>query len=143
VEEGARLAAQAGASSSDMLGAVQGVHGIMSEIAAASREQSHGIAQVNLAVTQMDEVTQQNAALVEESAAASGALQSQAQQLEQAMALFKLERRAATAAPTGSGTARPAPKRQKALIPAAVRHRGHSRPAAVTARALASGQPAG
>ena len=143
VEEGARLAAQAGASSSDMLGAVQGVHGIMSEIAAASREQSHGIAQVNLAVTQMDEVTQQNAALVEESAAASGALQSQAQQLEQAMALFKLERRAARAAQTGRGTPRPAPERQKALTPAAIRHRGHSRPAAVTARALAPRQPAG
>ncbi|WP_319636958.1 methyl-accepting chemotaxis protein [Janthinobacterium aquaticum] len=143
VEEGARLAAQAGASSSDMLGAVQGVHGIMSEIAAASREQSHGIAQVNLAVTQMDEVTQQNAALVEESAAASGALQSQTQQLEQAMALFKLERRAARAAQTGRGTPRPAPKRQKALTPAAIRHPNHSRPAAVTARALASGQPAG
>jgi len=131
VEQGARLAAQAGASSADMLGAVQGVHGIMSEIAAASREQSHGITQVNQAVTQMDEVTQQNAALVEESAAASGALQSQAQQLEQAMALFKLERRAAGAAQTGRGTARLAPERQMALTRVAVRQPGRARPAAV------------
>jgi len=65
----------------------------MAEIASASREQSHGIGQVNMAVTQMDEVTQQNAALVEESAAASASLQDQTMQLEQAMALFKLERR--------------------------------------------------
>ncbi|PHV36005.1 PAS domain-containing methyl-accepting chemotaxis protein [Janthinobacterium sp. BJB304] len=90
VKAGALLAQQAGASSADMLGAVQGVHGIMEEIASASREQSHGIGQVNMAVTQMDEVTQQNAALVEESAAASASLQDQALQLEQAMALFKL-----------------------------------------------------
>ncbi|APA69298.1 methyl-accepting chemotaxis protein [Janthinobacterium sp. 1_2014MBL_MicDiv] len=93
VQAGAKLAQQAGASSAEMLGAVQGVHGIMAEIASASREQSHGIGQVNMAVTQMDEVTQQNAALVEESAAASASLQDQTLQLEQAMALFKLERR--------------------------------------------------
>ena len=93
VQAGAKLAEQAGASSAEMLGAVQGVHGIMEEIASASREQSHGIGQVNMAVTQMDEVTQQNAALVEESAAASASLQDQTLQLEQAMALFKLERR--------------------------------------------------
>ncbi|MDO8050267.1 methyl-accepting chemotaxis protein [Janthinobacterium sp. SUN211] len=93
VQAGAKLAQQAGASSAEMLGAVQGVHGIMEEIASASREQSHGIGQVNMAVTQMDEVTQQNAALVEESAAASASLQDQTLQLEQAMALFKLERR--------------------------------------------------
>ena len=90
---------QAGASSAEMLGAVQGVHGIMAEIASASREQSHGIGQVNMAVTQMDEVTQQNAALVEESAAASASLQDQTMQLEQAMALFKLERRRSQATP--------------------------------------------
>ncbi|WP_300759843.1 PAS domain-containing methyl-accepting chemotaxis protein [Janthinobacterium sp.] len=93
VEAGAQLAAQAGASSAEMLGAVQGVHGIMAEIASASREQSNGIGQVNRAVTQMDEVTQQNAALVEQSASASAELQAQTLRLEQAMALFKLERR--------------------------------------------------
>ncbi|WP_426076060.1 methyl-accepting chemotaxis protein [Janthinobacterium sp. PSPC3-1] len=130
VQEGTRLAAQAGASSQEMLVAVQGVHGIMGEIASASREQSHGIGQVNQAVTQMDEVTQQNAALVEESAAASSSLQDQALQLEQAMALFRLERRAgaAAAARTGPGRAGQAPARpavvtRGAIAPAArIRH---------------------
>ena len=122
VQEGTRLAAQAGASSQDMLGAVQGVHGIMGEIASASREQSHGIGQVNQAVTQMDEVTQQNAALVEESAAASSSLQDQALQLEQAMALFRLERRAGAtaAARTVPGKARRAPGRPAALTRQAI-----------------------
>ena len=122
VQEGTRLAAQAGASSQDMLGAVQGVHGIMGEIASASREQSHGIGQVNQAVTQMDEVTQQNAALVEESAAASSSLQDQALQLEQAMALFRLERRtgAAAAARTMPGKARRAPERPAVMTRAAI-----------------------
>ena len=122
VQEGTRLAAQAGASSQEMLAAVQGVHGIMGEIASASREQSHGIGQVNQAVTQMDEVTQQNAALVEESAAASSSLQDQALQLEQAMALFRLERRAGAtaAARTVPGKARRAPGRPAALTRQAI-----------------------
>ena len=90
VQAGAKLAVQAGASSTEMLGAVQGVRSIMEEIASASREQSQGIAQVNMAVAQMDEVTQHNAALVEESTATSASLQDQTLQLEQAMALFKL-----------------------------------------------------
>ncbi|PMQ16638.1 PAS domain-containing methyl-accepting chemotaxis protein [Janthinobacterium sp. AD80] len=106
VQAGAKLAEQAGASSAEMLGAVQGVHGIMEEIASASREQSHGIGQVNMAVTQMDEVTQQNAALVEESAAASASLQDQTLQLEQAMALFKLERRRGGPVPVRLGERR-------------------------------------
>ena len=132
VQEGTRLAAQAGASSQDMLGAVQGVHGIMGEIASASREQSHGIGQVNQAVTQMDEVTQQNAALVEESAAASSSLQDQALQLEQAMALFRLERRAGAtaAARTGPGRARQAPARPAGARRAAIAPAARSQPAA-------------
>ena len=130
VQEGARLAAQAGASSQDMLGAVQGVHGIMGEIASASREQSHGIGQVNQAVTQMDEVTQQNAALVEDSAAASSSLQDQALQLEQAMALFRLERRAgATTARTGPGRMRRAPARPAVVTRAAIAPAARSQPA--------------
>ena len=132
VQEGTRLAAQAGASSQEMLVAVQGVHGIMGEIASASREQSHGIGQVNQAVTQMDEVTQQNAALVEESAAASSALQDQALQLEQAMALFRLERRtgATAAARTGPGRMRRAPARPAVVTRAAIAPAARSQPAA-------------
>ena len=62
----------------------------MGEISAASTEQSAGVAQVGEAVTQMDQATQQNAALVEESAAAAESLKAQAQQLVQAVAVFKL-----------------------------------------------------
>jgi methyl-accepting chemotaxis protein len=69
---------------------VSRVTGIMSEIAAASDEQSKGIDQVGQAVTQMDEVTQQNAALVEEAAAAAQSLQDQALKLNAAVAVFSM-----------------------------------------------------
>jgi len=71
----------------------------MSEITAASVEQSAGIEQVNLAITQMDEVTQQNAALVEEAAAAAESLEEQAQNLAVAVATFKVTKRAAAQLP--------------------------------------------
>src|SRR5690606_2672392 len=74
----------------ELLSSVQRVTEIMKEISAASEEQSSGIDQVNLAITQMDEVTQQNAALVEEAAAAAGSLQEQARHLAQAVAVFKV-----------------------------------------------------
>jgi methyl-accepting chemotaxis protein len=73
--------------------AVGQVTAIMSEIAAASDEQSRGIAQVNLAITQMDDVTQQNAALVEEAAAASRSLEDQGRQLNETVAAFRLRAR--------------------------------------------------
>ncbi|MEO7493890.1 MAG: methyl-accepting chemotaxis protein, partial [Massilia sp.] len=63
---------------------------IMGEITTASVEQSGGIGQMNMAVTQMDEITQQNAALVEEAAAAAGSLANQAVELSQAISVFKL-----------------------------------------------------
>jgi len=69
---------------------VQRVTDIMGEIAAASAEQADGIEQVNRAVSQMDEVTQQNAALVEEAAAAAGSMQDQAAELTRAVSAFKL-----------------------------------------------------
>jgi methyl-accepting chemotaxis protein len=71
---------------------------IMAEISAASVEQSSGIEQVNQAVTQMDEVTQQNAALVEEAAAAAEALQEQSEGLAQAVSVFRLDTGSAVAA---------------------------------------------
>jgi methyl-accepting chemotaxis protein len=70
---------------------IQHVADIVSEIASASREQSTGIAQINQAVTQLDGVTQQNAALVEETSAASSALQEQARELAKLAASFKLD----------------------------------------------------
>lgn len=70
--------------------AIARVARIVGEIAAASKEQSEGIKQVSLAVTQMDEVTQHNAALVEESAATAGSLADQARQLSELTAAFKV-----------------------------------------------------
>ncbi|SHK95796.1 methyl-accepting chemotaxis protein/aerotaxis receptor [Paraburkholderia terricola] len=69
--------------------AIQRLTDIMGEIAAASHEQTRGIEQVNQAIAQMDQITQQNAALVEEAAAAAGSLEDQAQQLRAAVAVFR------------------------------------------------------
>ena len=91
VEAGSQLVAQAGDSMSEIVQGIQRVTDIMGEITAASREQSSGISQVAEAMSQMDQTTQQNAALVEESAAAAESLKQQAQQLLQAVSVFKLE----------------------------------------------------
>jgi aerotaxis receptor len=98
VEAGAALAVRAGETTQQVQAAVRKVSGLMNEIASASREQVAGIGQVNDAVTQMDGVTQQNAALVEQSAAAAAALQEQTLKVVQALAVFKLARSAAPAA---------------------------------------------
>lgn len=90
VGAGARQAEGAGATMREIVTAVQHVTDIMGEIAAASHEQASGIDQVNRAVAQMDEVTQQNAALVEEAAAAAGSMQDQAQELVRAVGVFRL-----------------------------------------------------
>jgi methyl-accepting chemotaxis protein len=74
-----------------VVNAVKRVTDIMGEISAASTEQSQGIEQVNRAITQMDETTQQNAALVEQAAAAAESLQDQAASLSQAVAVFRTQ----------------------------------------------------
>jgi methyl-accepting chemotaxis protein len=74
----------------DVVTAIRRVTDIMGEISAASHEQSSGMAQIGEAVTQMDQTTQQNAALVEEMAAAASSLHNQAQSLVEAVAVFKL-----------------------------------------------------
>jgi methyl-accepting chemotaxis protein len=89
VSNGSRLAEQAGATMREVVGSVQRVTDIMAEITAASVEQTSGIEQINVAVVQMDQVTQQNAALVEEAAAAAEAMQDQAAQLAQAVSVFR------------------------------------------------------
>ena len=91
VDTGSRQVDQAGATMQEIVTAVKRVTDIMSEIAAASNEQSAGIEQVNQAIIQMDEVTQQNAALVEQAAAAAEAMQEQAGTLMGAVSVFKLE----------------------------------------------------
>lgn len=93
---GSKLAGQAGSTMKEIVEGVKSVSDIMAEIAAATSEQSAGIDQINQAIGQMDQVTQQNAALVEEAAAAAGSLQEQADQLAQAVAVFKLDNRAST-----------------------------------------------
>ncbi|WP_322996059.1 methyl-accepting chemotaxis protein [Castellaniella sp.] len=81
---------QAGATMQEVVDAIRRVTGIMGEISAASREQATGVAQVGEAVAQMDQATQQNAALVQEMAAAADSMQAQAQELVQAVAVFKV-----------------------------------------------------
>ncbi|MGN6827963.1 methyl-accepting chemotaxis protein [Paucibacter sp. M5-1] len=90
VEHGSVLVDKAGKTMVEIVGSIQRVSDIVAEITSASVEQSSGIEQVGDAVGQMDQVTQQNAALVEESAAAAESLKGQAQQLVQAVAVFKL-----------------------------------------------------
>lgn len=90
VDNGARLVESTGRTMDELFKAVRDVNGLVSEMAAAAKEQSSGIEQVNLAVGQMDQVTQQNAALVEQSAAAASSLEQQADQLQQSVAVFRL-----------------------------------------------------
>ncbi|RQO62665.1 hypothetical protein DBR47_04220 [Paucibacter sp. KBW04] len=90
VESGSQLVADAGATMRELVSSVKRVSDIIGEISAASAEQSGGIGRVNGSVTQLDQMTQQNAALVEESAAAAESLQDQAQKLGLVMGGFKL-----------------------------------------------------
>ncbi|SDH49911.1 methyl-accepting chemotaxis sensory transducer with TarH sensor [Paraburkholderia steynii] len=91
VTAGADLVQRSGSTMTDIVDAIARVSAIMSEIAEAATEQSTGIDQVNLAVAQMDEVTQQNAALVEQAAAAASSLEEQARRLTTAVAVFRTD----------------------------------------------------
>jgi methyl-accepting chemotaxis protein len=110
VDTGSKQVDLAGATMNEIVIAVKRVTDIMSEISAASSEQSAGIEQVNQAITQMDTVTQQNAALVEEAAAAADSMQEQATALDVAMGTFKLEERMG-----GTAVAKPVAQPQKAI----------------------------
>jgi len=121
VAQGTALVDQAGATMTEVVGSIQRVTDIVSEISAASAEQSSGVAQVGSAVSQIDQTTQQNAALVEQSAAAAASLRTQAEQLVQAVAVFKLSNddasQQATAAPatkpgSAAATVREGPERR-------------------------------
>ncbi|SFV36661.1 Cache 3/Cache 2 fusion domain-containing protein [Pseudoxanthomonas sp. YR558] len=113
VADGSALVNQAGTTMSEIVASVQRVTDIMAEISAASQEQSTGIEQVNQTITQMDETTQQNAALVEEATAAARSMEEQAQVLTESVSVFKLQ--ATMNAPVRRVTAeavpsKPAPK---------------------------------
>ena len=98
VDAGSKLVNDAGSTMTVLVASVQKVAGIMAQITEASQEQSTGIGEVNRAVTQMDDITQQNAALVEQAAAAAESLQEHAQALAQSVQVFHLKGEAANAA---------------------------------------------
>jgi methyl-accepting chemotaxis protein len=134
VAEGSSLVHQAGSTMGEIVASVQRVTDIMAEISAASQEQSAGIEQVNQTVVQMDETTQQNAALVEEATAAARAMEEQAVQLGEAVARFRLASQGATVAPARLTTA-PLPRQVAAAAPAA-------RPAPARPLRASAAQPA-
>jgi methyl-accepting chemotaxis protein len=117
VQEGVELVNKAGASLAEIVESIRKVAGIVSDIAAASAEQSTGLDQVNIALTQMDEVTQQNSALVEQNAAAAKALEQQSQAMDEQVSSFRLGdvQSAPAAAVAPKGPAAVAPKRPVAL----------------------------
>ena len=107
VQSGTVLARQAGATMEEIIASVNDVAGIIREISTASVEQSAGIGQVNDVITQMDEVTQRNAALVQEATTATGGLERQGSKLMQALASFKLKGKTRDVALTPKGTTKP------------------------------------
>ena len=134
VAGGSKLVAEAGATMQEIVDSVRRVTDIMSEISAASVEQTAGIEQINQAVAQMDEGTQQNAALVEEAAAASSSMQEQAALLAAAVAVFRIDgAQAAGAAPA----AYPALARTQPAHPVKRAAIGHANQAPSSARARA------
>ncbi|MBP6251435.1 MAG: HAMP domain-containing protein [Rubrivivax sp.] len=134
VKDGSRLVGEAGSTMAEIVSSVQRVTDIIAEVAAAADEQSHGLSLVNRAVTDLDRMTQQNAALVEESAAAAESLKDQARALAESVSVFRIGQ-----APAGPGTlpARPAAARPAAtmqrILPAAP-HPARAIPAATAGR---------
>ncbi|MDG2519810.1 methyl-accepting chemotaxis protein [Lysobacter soli] len=111
VQQGTQLVDQAGRTMQGIVTSVRKVSDIIADISAASNEQTAGIEQVNGAITQMDEGTQQNAALVEQSAAAARSLEQQAAQLVEAVAVFRVGRAGPSAVAVGAELARIAGRR--------------------------------
>jgi methyl-accepting chemotaxis protein-1 (serine sensor receptor) len=136
VGAGSQQVERAGATMQEIVASVKRVTDIMGEISAASEEQSSGIDQVNRAVSQMDEVTQQNAALVEEAAAAAGSLQEQAQRLAEAVSVFKINAGEVIEVPARQlAQQRPAPR---VAAPVAAREAPAAAPAAAAKAAPAA-----
>ncbi|RYF07571.1 MAG: HAMP domain-containing protein [Comamonadaceae bacterium] len=152
VERGTSLVDKAGETMNEVVTSIRRVTDIMGEISAASSEQSAGVAQVGEAVTSMDQATQQNAALVEEMAAAASSLRTQSHELVQVVAVFQLSADQArqftgqaTAAPqrTASHAPSPAVRRAQAPAPSLAGKGANAQPVRKTAPALAaSPQPA-
>jgi len=126
IGRGSKLVGQAGVTMDEVVGSVKRVTDIMSEIANASAEQSAGIEQVNLSIIEMDGMTQQNAALVEQAAAAFQSLQDQAAELQRVVSIFKLEGEEAAAAEAAISTA----VATRAVVASPARPQAPRRPAA-------------
>jgi methyl-accepting chemotaxis protein len=120
VQAGSQLVDASGQALAGIIGSVKKVADIVNEIAAASQEQSTGIEQVNRAVTQMDEVTQQNAALVDEAAAAARAMQEQAGMLQAQMAYFRVQDQVAVPVAVAAPKAAPVRVKEPVMRPLAV-----------------------
>ncbi|CDG84895.1 methyl-accepting chemotaxis (MCP) signaling domain protein [Janthinobacterium agaricidamnosum NBRC 102515 = DSM 9628] len=144
VEAGTKLVGQAGVTMGEVVDSVKRVTDIMSEIANASQEQSAGIEQVNLSIIEMDSMTQQNAALVEQAAAAAQSLQDQAAELAHVVSIFKLvegEEKAVAYQPAPAAVAAPLAPHVKAKPVAALRA-AKPAPRKVAAPAAAAAAPA-
>ncbi|SFU62197.1 methyl-accepting chemotaxis protein [Pseudoduganella namucuonensis] len=141
VDSGAKLVDQAGATMQEIVTSIQRVTSIMSEITTASQEQTAGLDQIHSAITQMDGLTQQNVALVEQAASAADSLHERASGLSQVVSVFKLDDVYLTAAPAAPVARAPRPAAKQAVKPAApVRKLAVAHPAPVQKpRAVANG----
>ncbi|WP_462390200.1 methyl-accepting chemotaxis protein [Acidovorax sp. Q11] len=142
VESGSAQVAQAGQSMEEIVASVQRVSDLIGEITASSTEQRDGIAQVNQAVTHLDQMTQQNAALVEESTAAAASMRDQAQRLAEVVSVFNVGAVAARA-PAAAPRAAPAPAHRPAPAAARVGGIGSKPASAATAKAPVTARLAG
>lgn len=133
VDAGTRLVDEAGTTMADIVAAVRRVNDIMDEIASASQEQSNGISQVNQAIVQMDQVTQQNASLVQQAATGASGLENDADALREAVALFRLSESEASTMPSTPRYADPGQPSQTIVTTASAQRK----PAAIARHAKA------
>jgi methyl-accepting chemotaxis protein len=135
VGSGTKLVEQAGNTMNDVVSSIKQVTDIVGEISAATQEQNDGIAQVHRAVTQMDETTQQNSALVEQTAAAAQTMREQADTLERAVSAFKINASVAAYAPPPRAAVRSA---SVAVLPKTPRVKPAAKPAPQKLKASAA-----
>jgi methyl-accepting chemotaxis protein len=140
VGAGAKLVNQAGATMGEIVESVKRVTDIMGEITAASREQTSGIEQINQAISQMDQVTQQNAALVEEAAAASDAMQDQSRKLADAVGVFKVDNARFVSPATVTTATQPKRPRSVKPVPVKTARPPLTQPGRITSRPVGSAE---
>lgn len=128
VEAGDRLAKEAGATMHEVVESIRRVTLIMAEITRASEQQTSGIVEIDRAITQMDQVTQQNASLVEEAAAAAESMREQSAALVRAVRVFKLDAYPAVASSRAAPPARPARPARVASFDAGASVAAHAAP---------------